>query len=84
MRPISSFDFPRAKLRIDRDQKTAILYSDDPKTAIDSKYKGNGYYLIVQLTDDVLQHLNGYQWHFKAPSSEYQGSTMTETIFGRL
>jgi hypothetical protein len=70
-----AFDFPLARLHIDRDAKKAVLYSDDPKNAIDSKYTGNGYYLEIPLTDDSLQMLNGYQWHYKAASSEHQDST---------
>jgi hypothetical protein len=69
-----AFNFPRARLHIDREQKTAVLYSDDPKNAIDAKYVGNGYYIVVPLTDDALEHLDHYQWHFKAVSSDHQDS----------
>ena len=69
-----AYNFPRARLHIDREEKTAVLYSDDPKNAIDAKYVGNGYYMVIHLTDEVLQHLDGYQWHFKAASSEHQDS----------
>jgi len=69
-----SYDFPRARIRIDRDEKTAVVYSDDPKTAITPAHAGNSYYLVIPLTDESIQKLDGYQWHFKSPTSEHQES----------
>ena len=65
-------EFPPAKLRVrDRgDTLAAILYSDDPKTAIDDKYDGNSFYFDMSLDVTDLRELGSAQWNFKATTSE--------------
>lgn len=71
---VHAFEFPRARLHIDKDQKTAVLYSDDPKNAIDANYSGNSFYLVVPLDDEALEKLDGYVWRFKSGTSEARDS----------
>ncbi|MDB5291603.1 MAG: hypothetical protein JWL69_2844 [Phycisphaerales bacterium] len=68
------YEFPRARLHINREDKTATLYTDDPKTAINPSYSGNSYYLVIPLEGDDSQ-LDGYQWHFRAVGSTHLDST---------
>ncbi|MDB5329665.1 MAG: hypothetical protein JWP03_816 [Phycisphaerales bacterium] len=68
------YEFPRARLHINREDKTAVLYTDDPKTAINRDYSGNSYYLVIPLEGEDAK-LDGYQWHFRAAGSEHQDST---------
>ncbi|HET6247786.1 MAG TPA: hypothetical protein VFE47_08820 [Tepidisphaeraceae bacterium] len=70
-----AFNFPPARLHIDRETKTAVLYSDDPKNAIESNYAGNSYYMVIKLGDDFADQLGGYQWHYRAISDEHEDST---------
>lgn len=69
------YEFPRARLHINREDKTVVLYTDDPKTAIDPGYSGNSYYLAIPLEGDESLKLDGYHWQFRASGSEHQDST---------
>jgi hypothetical protein len=69
-----SYDFPRARIHIDRDEKTAVLYSDEPKGAADPASPGNSYYLSIPLTDEFVQKLDGYRWQYKSPTIEHVDS----------
>ena len=44
-------EFPAAKVRIQQSdgQVNAMLYSDDPKDALDDKYRGNSFYFDMPL-----------------------------------
>lgn len=72
-------EFPPAMLRLrDRgDSLTAILYSDDPKDAIDDNYTGNSFYFDMALDISDPRELAAARWHFKASSSE-----RAETVSG--
>ncbi|HZL38480.1 MAG TPA: hypothetical protein VFC78_24435 [Tepidisphaeraceae bacterium] len=71
---VRAYEFPRARLHINRGDKTAVLYSDDPRNAIEPGYSGNSFYLVVPLDDAALERLNGYAWQFKSTSSEHHDS----------
>lgn len=62
------YEFPRARLHINAADNTAVLYSDDPKSAIKSSYSGNSYYMVIPLDKDEPLKLDGYQWQCKAAS----------------
>jgi hypothetical protein len=73
------FEFPPAMLRIrDRgDSLAAVLYSDDPKQAIDDNYTGNSFYFDMALDIADPRELATARWHFTAPNSE-----RAETVSG--
>jgi hypothetical protein len=66
------YQFPPAKIILkNKDQQlAAILFSDDPPSAIKDNYSGNSFYLEAtpQLADDGT--LNGAVWDYKAQSSD--------------
>jgi hypothetical protein len=68
------YEFPRARLHINHDDKTATLYTDDPKTAINPDYTGNSYYLVIPLKGDEPFNLDGYHWEYRAFGSQHQDS----------
>jgi hypothetical protein len=63
--------FPPARLRIksDHDKVTAILYSDDPKDALNNNYTGNGFYftLALDVSDAQFDHAT---WVHQSETSE--------------
>jgi hypothetical protein len=67
-----SLTFPPAILQLrTRDaQLTAILMSDDPKSAIDDNYHGNSFYLEMPLGLNDPKELSSYIYRFDAPTSE--------------
>lgn len=67
------FEFPRARLRITKegDKCAAVLYSDDPKTAINPDYTGNSFFLRMKLDVEDPQNLTGVDWRFKALNSDH-------------
>lgn len=73
--------FPSARLKLSRGDGnlTAILYTADPRNAIDNDYVGNSYYLVMPLDVADPQELGTAEWHLKAGSEE-EGNT-TEGIF---
>ena len=62
------YEFPHARLHLKRDENSVVLYSDDPRTAIKPSYSGNSYYLVVPLDKNAPLKLDGYMWHYQAPS----------------
>jgi hypothetical protein len=68
--------FPLAKLRIDRkgSRVTALLFSDDPKDAINANYDGNSFYLEMVLDADEVDDFSTAMWTYKSRSSERQDS----------
>jgi hypothetical protein len=68
------YDFPRARLRLTRESDNkyaAVLYSDDPKTAINSDYHGNSFFLEMKLDLEDPHNLTNVNWPFKASSSDH-------------
>jgi hypothetical protein len=69
--------FPTARLRVSKsgNHVVARLYTNDPKSAINDDYKGNGYYLVMSL-DDIREPQQIYtaQWQHKAHSREFVDS----------
>lgn len=65
-------EFPPARLRLTRTSEgvTALLFSDDPRTATSAEYKGNGFYFDVplQVSDPADIHRAAYV--YKADDSE--------------
>ncbi|HEV2688713.1 MAG TPA: hypothetical protein VGV35_09170 [Bryobacteraceae bacterium] len=67
------YDFPRARLRLTKESENkyaAVLYSDDPKTAINSDYHGNSFFLQMKLDLEDPHNLTNVNWPFKAASSD--------------
>jgi hypothetical protein len=65
------YEFPPALLRISKKdgQVQALLYSDDPKDALDDSYRGNGFYF--QLKFDVAStDFTEATWIHRAQSEE--------------
>jgi hypothetical protein len=71
--------FPPAKLRVRQkragDPVVAVLFSDDPKAAIDDNYTGNSYYLEMTLDIANPGDLAQGVWTYKSPTSERANST---------
>ena len=74
-----SFDFPLAKLRLTSKDGAVVadLFSDDPKEAIEDKYTGNSFYLVMPLEGDDPRALGQSTWVYKAASG-----TRAETTTG--
>jgi len=67
------YDFPRARLRLTKESDNkyaAVLYSDDPKTAINSDYHGNSFFLQMKLDLEDPHNLTNVNWPFKAANSD--------------
>jgi hypothetical protein len=64
-------EFPQALLRFKKsgDQVTALLYSDDPKDALENIYSGNGFYFQLALDVPAVQ-FNRATWSHSSESSE--------------
>jgi hypothetical protein len=77
--------FPPAVLRLaDEDGRVvALLFSDDPKSAMDDGYDGNSYYLQIPLDIDDPSALHGATWTFKANTSEPDDSPYGVFLEGR-
>jgi len=79
-RPVSStlligdkvVTFPRARVLLQDTQPEValLLFSDDPREALDPNYAGNRYYLQIKLDIDDIGNLAAADWHFKAASME--------------
>lgn len=73
------YTFPPARLRVQQkrsgDPVVAVLFSDDPKNAIDDNYTGNSYYLEMTLDVASPDELGQAVWMYKAPSSSRMNST---------
>jgi hypothetical protein len=64
--------FPPAMLRIHQtDGKVvALLYSDDPKDALNNNYRGNGFYFQLKLDDVTDTKFDQATWIHHSESSE--------------
>ncbi|HEX3357887.1 MAG TPA: hypothetical protein VHS31_13025 [Tepidisphaeraceae bacterium] len=70
------YHFPRARVHLDQNANTAVLYSDDPKSAIEPGYVGNSFYLVIPLDKAKPLQLDHYQWDYRSGSgSERRDST---------
>ena len=74
------YHFPRARIHIDAKNNSVVLYSDDPKSAIEPGYAGNSFYLVIPLDKNNPLKLDHYQWNFRAESGGDQRDA-TEGIF---
>jgi hypothetical protein len=65
-------DFPAAKLRVSNSdgKVTALLFSDDPRDAIDEKYTGNSFYFEMDLDIADPTEIAQAGWHFTAESND--------------
>jgi hypothetical protein len=65
-------EFPPAKLvlRAKGGQVYALLFSDDPPTALEPNYRGNSFYFEMTLDVPEPSQLASAQWIYKAPDSE--------------
>lgn len=73
------YSFPPARLRVRQkragDPVVAVLFSDDPKNAIDDNYTGNSYYMEMMLDVAGPDELGQAIWTYKSPSSARMNST---------
>jgi hypothetical protein len=69
-------EFPPARIRVSKhgDTVTALLYSDDPKAAINDDYTGNSYYLEMPLEIREPVQIVSAEWHYRVDSNEYMDS----------
>lgn len=69
-------EFPPAKMQLQTQEgrMVALVYSDDPRTAINDSFTGNSFYLQMPLEIADPAELNGAAWQFKAMESERQDS----------
>ncbi len=72
----AAVEFPRTRLRVKQTQPKLVvmLFSDDPKTAIDENYQGNSYYFEMALTCNDPAQLGTLMWNYQAASSEHVDS----------
>lgn len=65
-------EFPPARLRLTRtdDGVRALLFSDDPKNAVSSDYKGNSFYFDVPLRVADAKDVGGAEYFYRAKTSE--------------
>jgi hypothetical protein len=77
--------FPPAVLRLEEDDGgiTCLLYSDDPKTAMEDGYDGNSYYLRFPLDIDDPARLPTAVWTYKATTSQPEESPYGIFLEGR-
>ena len=76
--------FPPARLRVEDDdgqRLEATLFSDDPPEALRSNYKGNSFYLRMQLDIADPAKLGQAQWQYQAPSSASEREDSPYGIF---
>ena len=65
-------EFPPAELRVRQrgDDLALLLYSNDPKNAIDDRYTGNSFYFDMLIESTDASDLPTARWTFKATNSE--------------
>ena len=70
--------FPAARLRLADNgdgRVSAMLFSDDPKEAINSNWAGDRYYFEMRVRANGVQNLDGAQWwHQHSPSEQEDAS----------
>jgi hypothetical protein len=66
------YAFPPARMVCDAKDGRAVvtLYSDDPRTALDSTYSGNSFYLQMDVELPDGSTLDGAHWVYRAPQSQ--------------
>jgi len=77
--------FPPAMLRVrDRGESlAAVLYSDDPRSALDDDYAGNSFYFDMDLDIADVTELGTARWQFRASESERRATTSGIFLEGR-
>ena len=65
-------EFPQAMLRFHRDggHLVALLYSDDPKDALNNNYRGNGFYFQLKLDDGTSPNFDTATWIYHSQNSD--------------
>ena len=65
-------EFPPARLRLSKSDEgvTALLFSDDPKTATSAGYKGNSFYFDLPLKVSQPVEVVGAAYGYRAEDSE--------------
>jgi hypothetical protein len=78
-------EFPPAKLvlRAKGGQVYALLYSDDPPTALEPDYRGNSFYFEMTLDVPDPSQLASAQWMYRAPDSERSDTDQGIFLNGR-
>lgn len=76
------YAFPAARLRIRRPRQDgetvrAILFSNDPREAIQDDYHGNSFYLEMDLDTPDASQLASNPWIYRSPSSDRVESPTT-------
>jgi len=68
------FFFPAARLRLMKEgnKYSAVLYSDDPKTAINPDYAGNSFFIRMSLDVEDPTQLSGADWKYASPESAHR------------
>ena len=80
-------EFPAARLRLSKtdDGLTALLFSDDPKTATSAGYKGNSFYfdLPLKVTEpgEIVGATYGYRAEDSDPSDTPNGIFLSGTRY---
>ncbi|HEX4796634.1 MAG TPA: hypothetical protein VH370_22775 [Humisphaera sp.] len=71
------YDFPAAILRLTKHEEgkyDAVLYSNDPKAALNPGYTGNSFYLQMKLDIDDPHKLVNVPWGYRTNSTEHEES----------
>jgi hypothetical protein len=71
------YDFPAAILRLTKHEDgkyDAVLYSNDPKSALNAGYTGNSFYLQMRLDIDDPHKLANVPWGYRTNSTEHEES----------
>jgi len=65
-------EFPPARLRLSKTDEgvTALLFSDDPRSATSANYKGNSFYFDLPLRISDPSEIDGGEYAYKADESE--------------
>lgn len=68
--------FPRARIFVAQVQPhvNLLLFSDDPRQAVEDDYTGNRYFFQIQLDIDDIAQLGSADWHFEAMSTAHADS----------
>ena len=63
--------FPAARLRLEEEdgKVVALLYSDDPREALKDSYRGNSFYLRMNLDITDADELAHARWSYEVPSA---------------
>src|SRR5437016_3990690 len=71
------YDFPAAILRLTKREDgkyDAVLYSNDPKSALNAGYTGNSFFIQMRLDIDDPHKLVNVPWGYRTNSTEHEES----------